>query len=93
MAEIYEQMLINYVWFVEFERVKGGVKLLRHFRLRYNSPDRPNANGAGHVIETTDGSRIAVSVEIIPYGKNKKEVYKIVNPQHVFSYDSDTPVS
>jgi hypothetical protein len=65
------------------------VKLLRHYRLRFNSPDRPKADGAGHIIETP-GSRIAESVEIIPYGKNKKEIYKVMNPQHVFSYDSDT---
>jgi hypothetical protein len=89
VTETYEETLINYVWFIEFERVPGGVKLLRHYRLRFNNPDRPTTLGAGHIIETTDGSRIAIAVEIIPYGKNKKEIYQIVNRKHVFSYESE----
>jgi hypothetical protein len=89
VTETYEETLINYVWFIEFERVEGGVKLLRNYRLRFNNPDRPTSLGAGHTIERTDGSRIVESVEIVPYKTNKKEVHKVVNPKHVFSYESE----
>jgi hypothetical protein len=86
MIERYEEMLINYVWFIEFERVEGGAKLLRHYRVRFNSPDRLKADGAGHIIESEDGTRTAVAVEIIPYGKTEKERLELVNPAHVFGY-------
>jgi hypothetical protein len=85
MIERYEQMLINYVWFIEFERVEGGAKLLRHYRVRFNDPKRPVSIGAGHIIEK-EGDRIAVAVEVIPYGKTEKETLKLVNPGHVFGY-------
>jgi hypothetical protein len=86
MIERYEQMLINYVWFIEIERVEGGAKLLRHYRVRFNSPERPVSIGAGHIIEKGEGDRTAIAVEIIPYGKTETERLDIVNPAHVFSY-------
>ena len=84
--ERYEQTLINAVWFIEFERVEGGAKLLRHYRIRFNDPKRPVSVGAGQIIESEDGNRTAVAVEFIPYGKTEKETLKLVNPGHVFGY-------
>jgi len=90
--ERYEQTMINYVWFIEFERVQGGAKLLRHFRKRFDDPTRPKSNGAGHIVESReDGNRIAEMVEFIPYAtpSAKPTRLKVINPKHVFDYKED----
>ena len=84
MPEIYEQMLINYVWYIVFERVEGGAKLLRYYRRHYKSLYKPTAVGAGYPVESDDGKRTIVAVEFIPYGKTEKERLEVVNPGHVF---------
>jgi hypothetical protein len=88
--ERYEQAMINYIWFIEFQRVQGGVKLLRHYRKRFDDPTRPKSMGAGHIVENRDsGNRTAEMVEFIPYAtpSAKPTRLTIVNQKHVFAYD------
>ena len=80
MLEVYEQMLINYVWYIAFVRVEGGAKLLRYYRRHYKSLYKPTAVGAGYPVESDDGKRTIVAVEFIPYGKTEKERLEVVNP-------------
>lgn len=91
-TETLVKRLIDSVWTLEIERVEGGVKILSHTRDRYVSPKEEKEALKFRLIE--DDNRKVLEVCVFDKGHSiggdsqPIEHLKVVNPQHVFSYDA-----
>lgn len=79
---------INWTWYLQgdFDEVDQTVTILFYDRWHKDQPlDHPlHENTSMRLVE--NGKRIVTEVVTEPNWLNKRKVYKVLNPAHVFSY-------
>ena len=70
--------IISAVWFLDYDKVPGGIKINRHHRLNRHRDELPECNSEFYLLEDDNRTVIAAVID----GKR----VEVVNPQFVFSY-------
>jgi hypothetical protein len=77
------KVVINYIWYITYRKVKEGVYILKHYRLHSVRDSCPACKSEHRLIELPGPKRIVNQAVI------DGVTYSVVNPKNIFSYNEE----